>query len=305
MLEGDDAERAIAEATKRTISRRELGRHERFEQISPQVGQLDEDAVAEGLDEDPDATLALLADLVAATDSRLRELARRLAGRLMVDVARRGPLRPKGIGRLTTQPYRPDAGDLDLDASLEGLVGHGRRGLDPADLRVRSWARPGTALCLLVDRSGSMGGGPLATAAVAAAAIVTRSPRDCSVLAFGREVVVVKPQDIDRPAEQVVEAVLSLRGFGTTDVAGALFLAGEQLARSRAGRRLTVLLSDCRATVAGDVERAARALDELVILAPTGDDVEARTLATTVGARVASVSGPSQLPDALAEVLDG
>ena len=40
---------------------------------------LDEEALADGLREDPDATLALLADLAGATDRELRELARRLA----------------------------------------------------------------------------------------------------------------------------------------------------------------------------------------------------------------------------------
>ena len=35
------------------------------------------------MDDDPDEALALLADLTGATDPRLRELARRLAGRIM------------------------------------------------------------------------------------------------------------------------------------------------------------------------------------------------------------------------------
>ena len=44
--------------------------------------------------EDADEALALLADMTRATDAGLRELARRLAGRLVLDVARRGPARP-------------------------------------------------------------------------------------------------------------------------------------------------------------------------------------------------------------------
>ena len=38
------------------------------------------------LEEDPDDTLALLADLTGATDPKLRSLARRLAGRLFLDL---------------------------------------------------------------------------------------------------------------------------------------------------------------------------------------------------------------------------
>ena len=43
--EGAAADEAVAEASRRTASRRELARHQRFEQVSPEVGQLDEDGV--------------------------------------------------------------------------------------------------------------------------------------------------------------------------------------------------------------------------------------------------------------------
>lgn len=293
------------EASKRTISRRELQRHDQFEQVSPEVGELDENAVEEGLNDDPDSMLALLADLTGATDPKLRELAKRLAGRLFLDVSKRGPVRPRGIGKMATMPYRPDAGDIDLDASLAAIVEAraARAAIDPEELKVRSWVKPGTALSLLVDRSGSMGGKPLATSAMAAAAVAWRSPEDYSVIAFGKDVVVAKSQDSTKAGERVVNDVLALRGFGTTDLAGALRSAGEQLSRTRAGRRITVVLSDCRATVEGDVVAAARALDELVILAPAGDDAEARKLAGEVGARIALIEGPSDVPAALQSVL--
>jgi Mg-chelatase subunit ChlD len=97
--------------------------------------------------------------------------------------------------------------------------------------------------------------------------------------------------------------VLALRGFGTTDLVGALQVATAQLQRSRAGRRVAVLLSDCRATVPGDVVGAARGLDELCIVAPAADAEEARVLAASLGARLATVDGPSDIPAALAAVL--
>ena len=111
--------------------------------------------------------MALLADLTGATDEKLRELARRLAAQLFLDLAKRGPSSPRGVGQLRTQRYRPDGGDLDVDASLDAVVSARVAGtaVDPDDLRIRAWSKPGTAICLLVDRSGSMGGEPLATAA--------------------------------------------------------------------------------------------------------------------------------------------
>jgi len=298
----------MADAQKKTTSRRELARNPRFEQVSPDVGEIDEAAVDDGMNDDPDEMLGMLADLTAATDPKLRELARRLAGRLFLDISRRGPTRPRGIGKIVEQPYRPDGGDLDIDASLDAIAeggGVGRRGHVNAErLRVRGWVQPGTALCLLVDRSGSMGGKPLAASAVAAAAVAWRAPADYSVLAFGKDVVAAKSQDADKASERVVNDVLSLRGFGTTDLAGALIAASQQLSRSRAGRKVTILLSDCRATVDGDPVAAAADLSELVIIAPAGDDDEARAFARRVGARLTVVAGPSSVADAIASVLD-
>ena len=97
---------------------------------------------------------------------------------------------------------------------------------------------------------------------------------------------------------------MALRGFGTTDVAGAIMAAHDQLARSTAGRKITVLLSDCRATVDGDAVAAAAHVGELVIVAPHGDAEEAGELAAMTGARLTTVTGPSDAAAALARVLD-
>ncbi len=269
------------------------------------MGELDESAFDEAMATDADDALAMLADMTRATDARLRDLARRLAGRLVLDVARRGPSRRRGTGRIEAAPYEPTAGDLDLDASTEAIVESRAAGaaLDPERLRVRRWVQPRTAVCLLVDRSGSMGGAPLATSAVTAAAVALRATEDFSVISFAKESVVVKPQDVVVPAEIVVDGVLSLRGHGTTDLAGALTVAGRQLGRSTAGRKLAILLSDCRATESGDVVHAAAALDELAIIAPADDADDATALARAVGAAMTTVTGPTAAADAVARVL--
>ena len=202
-------------------------------------------------------------------------------------------------------PFRPDGSDLDIDASVDALMmaRATRTAVDVEELRQRGWVRPATAICMLLDRSGSMTGGPLATNAVAAAAVAWRNPDDFSVISFARQAIVVKPQGEHRPVADVVDAVLALRGFGTTDLAGALDAARRQLDRSPAGRRITVLLSDCRATEAGDPVAVAAGLDELVVIAPDGDDEDARRFAELTGARLATVRGPSSVPTAFAAVL--
>ena len=83
-------------------------------------------------------------------------------------------------------------------------------------------------------------------------------------VAFAEEALVVKAQDRHRPPDEVVDDLLTLRGFGTTDLARALRVARLQLERSTAGRRLAIVLSDCRAT-AGEDPLAGLGHDELFV----------------------------------------
>lgn len=270
------------------------------------MGELDESAVAEALEMRPDDMMALLAEMTRATDVGLRELARSLAARLFLDLARQEPADAPGIGKVVTLPYRPDRGDLDIDASLDSLVQARaeRRMIDAEELLVRAWAKPATSWCLLVDRSGSMHGAPLATAALAAAAVAARAEGEYAVLSFGRDVVAPKAMWETRSDDDVIDRVLSLRGHGTTDLAGALLAAGAQLRASSSPRRVVILLSDCRATEPGDAVAAARCLDELIIVAPEGDSDEAAELAEAVGARWTTVDGPSSIVAAISRVLE-
>lgn len=271
--------------------------------MSPEVGVLDEDAVAEAMAADPDEMLSLLADLAGATDERLRTLARRLAGRVMVDLGRVGTDRRHGIGRLRRVPAGHDDGDIDLEASLD-VITAARAGVVTGDrLQVRAWQRPATAVCLLVDRSGSMTGDRLATAAVAAAAVQLRAPLDCSVIAFAEDAVVITAQDEIRPPEDVVTDLLRLRGFGVTDLGLALRVAAAQLGRSTAGRRITLLLSDCRATAGGDPLPHAAGAHEIAVLAPRGDTADAEAFADALGLRWTELDGPSSVPAVISTVL--
>jgi len=276
-----------------------------FGEISPDVGEIDEAALQEQMELDPDATLCTVARMTTATDETLRALARQLAGQLFLDLAREQPPRGRGIGRMTRQRYRPDA-DIDIDGSIDVLVDATatRSAVEVEDLRVQAWSAPSTSWCLLVDRSGSMNGQPVAAAAMAAAAVVQRAEGECAVLSFGRDVVACTAMWEHHEPADVIDRVLALNGHGTTDVAGALRAAQAQQMTASAQRRVTILLSDCRATEPGDVVAAARTLDELVIVAPEGDSVEAAALAERVGARWTTAAGPATVVAALHRVLD-
>ncbi|MBC7372523.1 MAG: VWA domain-containing protein [Frankiales bacterium] len=291
-------------APGRTTSRAELSRHPRFAELSPEVGVLDEAALESAVQQDPDAVLALLADLTRATDERLRAAALRLAGRLLLDRARTGPARSGGTRRLRAVPA-DRGGDLDVDASLDALLeARGeRRPPSLEHLVARLWGRPATALVVLVDRSGSMAGERLAVAALVAAACALRAPEQHAVLAFAASVEVLRAVDGQSPPSVVVQAVLSLRGHGETGLTAALDEAAVQLGRTTAARKIVLLLSDCRVDPREDPLPAARRLPELVILAPAHDSGPAQGLARRAGASWAPVAGASEVPALLDRLL--
>ena len=281
-----------------------MARHARFAELSPEVGELDLDALREALGEDPDEVLPLLAAMSRATDEALRAQVQALVPRLVLDRARTGSQGRAGSGRLRRRPAH-HGGDLDVDASLEAIAGAraARRPTSLDELTAASWQRPDTAVCLLLDRSGSMDGPRLVTAAMAAAACALRARGELAVVAFDRRAEVVVDLGRPEPALRCVERVLGLRGHGMTSLDAALRAARAQLDAARAPRRVTVLLSDCRATDDVDPLPAARALDELVVLAPASDDEEALALARAVGARAGSIAVLDDLPRLLDHLL--
>jgi gas vesicle protein GvpN len=253
-------------SARRTTSREELAAvHASFADVSPGVGQIDEDALARLLAQDPDAAATLLADLALATDRELAASARRLAARVFVRFAASGGRPSRGTRRLG--PGRGD-GDLDLDRTLDRLGGQWPPA--PADLVTRTWRANRRALCLLVDTSGSMSGLAVAIAAVAASAVVLAADgrHDAGVIAFGSEATELHAPHSRRPPGELVGDLVALRGHGMTDLAAGLRAAGRQLAGATADERLVVLLSDCLRTTGDDPAAALGGIDRLHVLCP-------------------------------------
>jgi Mg-chelatase subunit ChlD len=269
------------------------GTHGHLEQVSPAVGRLDEAAVHDLLRTDPDAAVALLADLGAATDPQLRAQARRLAARLFVRAGRLGSGTARGYRRLTPGKAGGE-GDLDLDLSLEVAGGRPKHA---DELIARRWTAPRRALCLLVDHSGSMRGHAVGLAAMATSAVVLngaeRADASTSVIAFAADALVLQRQGESRPASMLVDDLLSLRGKGRTDLALALRTAATELAREPAAERQAIVLSDCRATAGEDPLGALAGLDRVDVLG-TDPDPEA----VAAGRRLASRARGQYLPAA-------
>ncbi|HTX29596.1 MAG TPA: vWA domain-containing protein [Streptosporangiaceae bacterium] len=287
-----------------TTGRRELAGHARFAEISPEVGVLDEGAMARALAEDPTA-FQLLAAMTAATDERLRAAAIRLSTRIVLERARAGRASARGISRLRPVRGATD-GDLDIDASVEGVSAARTQARPVAhdDLTTLQWARPRTAFAVVVDRSGSMSGARLTSAATVAAACALRAPQEHAVLSFAGSVDVIRPLVSDIAPAAVAQRLLRLRGHGVTRLAEALHAAQDQLAHARARRQVVILLSDCRSTDDDGTAQTARALPELIILAPADDHEQAAHLAREAGARWAAIEHPLDAAAVLDRLLE-
>jgi Mg-chelatase subunit ChlD len=162
-------------------------------------------------------------------------------------------------------------GDLDIERTLDS--GDGTPPRLGAPLVCRQFLAAPRAVCLLVDRSGSMTGHAVAIAAVAAAAVVhAASDRlRCGVIAFAGDTLILRDPRDEAPSEQVVDDLLSLRGHGRTDLAGALAAAARQLEHVPPGGRTAILLSDCLHTKGADPLGPAGVLDALNVLGTSSD----------------------------------
>jgi hypothetical protein len=303
--EGPAARRELDKSKSRGSDRSFLERVDpTFRDLSPERGVLDDEAAAAALREDLDQGLARLATAANTSDEALRRLAKRLAGRVIVHLGQGGGEKKRGVGHLAGGALR-DGDEIDLDASLPAIAEARSLGQVVAGdaLRGRHWVREEHALTLLIDRSGSMGGERLVTAALAAAIVACRAPGDYSIIAFAGDCVVVKSQDSERSTDSVIDDLLSLHGYGTTDLARALNAGQQQLSRSRSRRKVGILLSDGMSTAGSDPTRVAREYETLHVIAPPGDVPQAAALARAGGGRFAQVSRASELPEVLLRVL--
>jgi MoxR-like ATPase/Mg-chelatase subunit ChlD len=237
---------------------------------------LDTDELMELVKSQEDA-LELLGDLVALGDNRrLRELARRLAGEIIIETARRDVAGRAGRGRLTSVRFSGDCCELDLERTLEALAG------DPFpkddDFFVFERRDRSRSYALMLDISGSMTGSKIFNAALALASVAIRV-RDApvSVIAFWHDAAVLKPLSAPMDLEPLLDRLLSLNGRGLTDVGTALEAALGELGASSTQEKVAILFSDGMQNAGRPAEELAPAFDTLHVVG-TGEasDAESR-----------------------------
>jgi Uncharacterized protein containing a von Willebrand factor type A (vWA) domain len=162
-----------------------------------------------------------------------------------------------------------DAVDVDVEGAVERSLEAGRR--KPAEPAFFSARRRGRAYALVIDRSSSMAGFKLVLGSLVGAmlAYAGREVDDYCVLAFNTEVDVIKRLGERRDSEEVVDAILSLRAEGYTDIHRALLAARTELLSAGYEPR-AVLVTDAEWTAGENPLLAAPLFTELnVVCVPT------------------------------------
>jgi len=106
--------------------------------------------------------------------------------------------------------------------------------------------KPSLAMCIVIDRSGSMGGQKMELAKDAAkAAIELLTPQDfAAVIAFDNETYVIAPMQSTASTSAILSAISTIEAAGGTNIYPALAEAYEQLRRIPARLKHVILLTD-------------------------------------------------------------
>jgi Mg-chelatase subunit ChlD len=210
--------------------------------------------------------------------------------------------------RMAPARYSFHSDDLDLDRTVEGLVGNPLPTWSDIWVRERVPRRRGVVLIL--DVSGSMRGEPLVHAATAAgaAALALAGSDDLAITAFWRSTAVLLAPGETPGLLAVVNRVLALRPWGLTDVAAGLSRGAELLDRMPSSHRQALVLTDGRANAGADPTRVAAGFVRLDVLA-TDTSAETlrrcRALATAGHGTCRTYDSLDELPLRLSELLSG
>jgi Mg-chelatase subunit ChlD len=224
-------------------------------------------------------------------DPEAARMAHEIVARLRMSRPRRtsatGPFR----GPLETHLYRHDAGDLDLDRTLEVVIG--QPVLTEEHIYVRERGRAEQSVILLADVSGSMRGEKVRTMAATVAALATHLRADqLAILAFWSDAAWIARFGDRSTPHAVLDSLLRLPTQGLTNLAFPLAEAGRVVRRAPRGGTRVLMLSDCVHNAGPDPRSLAARIGRLDVLMDASDEHDEATaseLARLGGGRMCSV----------------
>ncbi|MDD9207329.1 VWA domain-containing protein [Georgenia sp. 10Sc9-8] len=217
------------------------------------------------------------AELLAETpqeervDAETLRRAQEIAAQLAVARPPRDASARRGLGDITTVPYRGTSADIDMDATVEALVANPVP--EPEDIVVRERLRTRRSVVLAIDVSGSMRGERVRTAAATVGALAAELVRDdLAVIAFWSDAALLLPMGEHVEARTLLETLVRIPARGLTNVAFPLELAQQQLSGVSSADSRVLLLSDCVHNAGPDPRTAVGGLPRLDVLLDTSGE---------------------------------
>ncbi|HUZ10834.1 MAG TPA: vWA domain-containing protein [Acidimicrobiales bacterium] len=243
-----------------------------------------------------------LAEVLRTTDVDpvLRRTVRQIAENLAF--RRRGHQRTSpGNGPPVSVPWRDNGDDLDIERTVENLVG--RRVVAEEDIVVRVPHARRRSVVLVVDASGSMKGDKALLAAAAVGALSGELRDDeLTVVAFWKDAAILTAGSERTSPARVLEDLAALPVEGLTNIHVGLHVGAVELARSSARERIAILLSDGVHNAGPDPRTAVGALPRLHVLLETDGEHDAELatdLARLGGGHLAPVRSAGDVAAAL------
>lgn len=227
---------------------------------------------ASGTTDEP-ADLITLADLPteSGADQLTRARARQIARRLSVPRPPRDKRSRRGVGELASLSWSGGSDELDLERTLEAIVGIPYP--EGTDLVVRERVRQRRSVVLVVDVSGSMKGERVRTAAATVGALAGELARDSlAVVAFWSDAAVLVRMGEQVAPLAILDLLLRVPTQGLTNVSFALETAAHQLAGVPPRDARVLLLSDCVHNAGPDPRLTAARLPRLDVLVDTSGE---------------------------------
>lgn len=208
-------------------------------------------------------SLEVFANIYGMLKQDVRALAVKIASRLIINIARQIADTGYRSGELRLVRGFADGSEIELDRSLERYTEQPELGILESLVSYRRH-RERRAFVMLLDHSYSMKGFKIILAAITAAAIAYHFKQDYAVLAFSRQVSVLKGIDDGTGPEELLQKLFALELQGDTNVRQALRSGLDQVDRFE--RKAGLLLTDGAWNQGGDPLEVAVLYDKLSVI---------------------------------------
>ncbi len=195
--------------------------------------------------------------------------------------------------------------EIDVEATLDVLLEKG--GSSPYDLIVERREPRELSVVMMLDASLSMTGDKLAMATAAIAVLAFRLKTvDYILITFNDRPSVLKRVNQVKNLDDLISDLLEARAGGYTNIEGALVKGRQELAISKTGNHVGILITDGNYTVGDDPADAASAYKRLFVIMTESHDCQpgvCQDLAARGGGHMYPVATFEEIPRVLYRVL--